>query len=78
MKSWEIKNNRLCKSFHFQDFKKALQFINEVGGLSEELNHHPKITNLYNSVELELWTHYENKITPLDHALASKIDKIKM
>ena len=78
MKSWEIKNNRLYKSFHFQDFKKALQFINEVGSLSEELNHHPKITNLYNSVEVELWTHSENKITPLDHALASKIDKIKM
>ena len=78
MKSWSIKNNRLCKSFHFQDFKKALQFINEVGSLSEELNHHPKISNLYNSVDLELWTHSENKITSLDHALAFKIDNIEM
>ena len=78
MKSWPIKNNRLCKSFYFQNFKKALQFINEVGSLSEELNHHPKITNLYNTVDLELWTHSENKITSLDHDLAYKIDKIEM
>ena len=77
MKPWSIKKNRLCKSFHFQDFKKALQFINEIGEISEESNHHPKITNLYNSVDLELWTHSENKITSLDHALASKIDKIE-
>tara|TARA_B100000674_G_C37121966_1_gene593844 strand:+ start:187 stop:414 length:228 start_codon:yes stop_codon:yes gene_type:complete len=74
--NWSKKDNHLYKSFQFKDFNQALQFINKIGLISEELNHHPKITNLYNSVEIELWTHTNNQITALDYKLASKIDEI--
>ena len=76
--SWQISENRLLKLFKFKDFNQALSFINQVGEIAEMLNHHPKITNVYNLVELELWTHTKNDVTKLDHELAEEIDKIKM
>ncbi len=76
--NWEKSINKLIKSFKFKDFKQALSFINQVGEIAENLNHHPKITNVYNLVELELWTHTKNDVTKLDHELAEEIDKIKM
>jgi 4a-hydroxytetrahydrobiopterin dehydratase len=47
-----------------------------VGKISEKLNHHPKIINEYNKVNLELWTHDKNEITDLDHKLAAEIDDL--
>ena len=74
--NWSIKDNHLFKSFQFKDFQEALYFINKIGALSEEFNHHPKITNLFNTGEIELWTHTDNQVTELDYKLAKEIDKI--
>ncbi|MBL30166.1 MAG: pterin-4-alpha-carbinolamine dehydratase [Flavobacteriaceae bacterium] len=73
---WKIKDNRLTKEFVFKDFKESLIFINKVGDESETLNHHPKITNIYNKVTIELWTHTVDNITDLDYKLSEKIDKL--
>jgi 4a-hydroxytetrahydrobiopterin dehydratase len=72
---WEQNSSKLVKTFHFQDFKEALKFINTVGQIAESMNHHPKIINLYNTVSLELWTHDQNAISDLDFQLADKIDR---
>ena len=73
---WSTDSGKLIKTFNFSNFKEALKFINQVGEVSERLNHHPKITNVYNKVSFELWTHDKNSITELDHELASEIDKL--
>ena len=75
---WEEKNNKLEKDFTFNNFKDALEFINKVGDLSEMLNHHPEIYNIYNKVTLKLSTHDMGDIvTDKDYQLSSEIDKIK-
>ena len=61
--SWKEINNSLEKTYHFSDFKEALNFINKVGDISESMNHHPEITNIYNKVTLKLRTHDKNQIT---------------
>ncbi len=72
------KNNKLEKDFTFNNFKDALEFINKVGDLSERLNHHPEIYNIYNKVTLKLSTHDMGDIvTDKDYQLSSEIDKIK-
>ena len=76
-KDWKNENGKLIKLFKFKDFKEAIQFINSVGVIAEALNHHPKIINIYNSVEIQLWTHDQNSITDLDYNLAREIDQIK-
>ena len=75
---WKEKNNKLEKGFTFNNFKDALEFINKVGDLSERLNHHPEIYNIYNKVTLKLSTHDMGDIvTDKDYQLSSEIDKIK-
>lgn len=74
---WEIQNNRLVKEFVLNDFKEALQWINHIGQLAEEMNHHPDILlHSYRKVKIILFTHSKNEITELDHKLASKIDQL--
>ena len=73
---WSSDSGKLIKPFDFSNFKEAVKFINQVGEVSERLNHHPKITNVYNKVSFELWTHDKNSITELDHELATEIDKL--
>ena len=43
--NWSSDSGKLIKTFDFSNFKEALKFINQVGEVSERLNHHPKITN---------------------------------
>ena len=73
---WDTIDGKLIKSFAFKDFNAALKFINQVGAAAEAINHHPKITNVYNKVNFELWTHDQNSITSLDHQLSHEIDQI--
>lgn len=74
---WKIVNNELYKKFTFDDFKQAFAFISRVADVAEELNHHPRIHNTWNTVELWLSTHSEGGVvTDKDHNLAKKIDEI--
>jgi 4a-hydroxytetrahydrobiopterin dehydratase len=75
-KNWLTIKNRLYKQFSFENFPEALAFINNIGKIAEQMNHHPKITNVYNQVEIELWTHDTNSITDLDYQLAVAIDNL--
>ena len=73
---WIKSEGKLVKSFKFKDFDNAIEFINNVALISKQLNHHPKIINIYNTVDIELWTHDSNSITELDYKLAKRIDSI--
>ena len=74
---WEYlgANDALTKSFKFKNFIEALGWIMEVGLVSEKLNHHPEIHNVYNRVRLTLTTHSAKGLTHLDTRLAKRIDK---
>ena len=76
--NWKEINGKLTKEFKFKNFKEALVFINKVGDQAENINHHPKITNVYSSVIIELWTHDKDTITDLDYALSGLIDTISL
>lgn len=75
--NWSLKENKLVRSFEFDDFKAAFRFLEEVAKLAEEQNHHPEIYNVYNRVQLSLSTHDENDaITDKDYSLALAINKL--
>lgn len=77
MNQWKETKASLTKEFDFKDFKEALSFINQVGELAENQNHHPDIKlHSYNKVELTLSTHSEGKVTNKDHQLAQSIDNL--
>ena len=64
---------QLTKKFEFENFVEALDFVNKIGKLAEAENHHPDITFGWGYVEVELFTHSENKVTQKDHLLLGKI-----
>lgn len=74
---WKIVEDRLIRDFKFADFVAALDFVNQVGGLAEKLNHHPDIEiHDYNQVTLTLSTHKERRVTDKDFQLAEVIDQL--
>ena len=65
---WKESNHKLIKKFKFKNFIEAFSFISKVAIVSETLNHHPKIINEYNKVEIQLFTHDKNDtITKKDY-----------
>ncbi len=74
---WKEEDNKLKRSFRFNDFRAAMAFMNEVADVAEELDHHPWWSNVYNKVEIELTTHDAgNTVTAKDVELARRIDAI--
>ena len=49
--------------------------MNKVGVKCEEMDHHPKWTNVYNRLEIELFTHDKDGLTIKDFDLASFMDQ---
>jgi 4a-hydroxytetrahydrobiopterin dehydratase len=75
--AWTEANNRLTKVYKFKDFQEAFSFMTEVADAAEAAQHHPKWTNVYNVVEIELTTHDAgNTVTDKDRDLADKIERI--
>ncbi len=74
---WNEQKDALHRSFMFQTFSKAVNFVNDVAGVSEQHHHHPKITIDYTRVVLALNTHDAgNIVTDKDHLLAAAIDQV--
>jgi 4a-hydroxytetrahydrobiopterin dehydratase len=74
---WKEENNQLKRSFQFDDFVGAFAFMTRVAFAAEKMNHHPKWSNVFNKVEVALFTHDANDcITDKDRKLSKEIDKI--
>lgn len=74
---WQEKNNALYRKFTFKDFSAAFGFMTRVALAAEKMNHHPKWTNTYDTVEVWLNTHDAGDVvTDKDHKLAAKIDAL--
>jgi 4a-hydroxytetrahydrobiopterin dehydratase len=75
--TWEEKDNTLYRKFTFKDFSEAFAFMTRVALIAEKQDHHPRWTNVWNTVELWLNTHSEGDIvTDKDRKLAAAIDKL--
>ena len=75
-----IKNSKniyfLEKNFKFENFKKSLNFVNEVGKISELEGHHPDINFGWGYVNINITTHAIEGLSENDFILASKIDAL--
>jgi 4a-hydroxytetrahydrobiopterin dehydratase len=78
LSGWEEVQGRdaITKTFRFKNFRKAFGFMAEVALVAEKMDHHPEWANVYGKVEVTLTTHSAQGVTPLDVALAQKMDEI--
>lgn len=71
-----IDSHHLEKTYRFENFVQALEFTNRLGGLAEEVNHHPEICLGWGKVHVELYTHKIDGLAEADFVWAAKADKL--
>eukprot|EP01068_Selenidium_serpulae_P012048 Selendium_serpulae@DN5760_c0_g1_i2.p5 len=76
---WELLESqppRIGRTFKFSDFRSAWGFMSQVALSAEKMDHHPNWSNVYNTVNITLFTHDASGLTEKDIELASTIDEI--
>jgi 4a-hydroxytetrahydrobiopterin dehydratase len=72
---WRLEGNVIVRDFKFEDFKRAMEFVNRVADEAEALDHHPDILiHGWNNVRLSVTTHSERGLTGKDFRLAERIN----
>ena len=71
-----VDDHHLEKSFYFDDFVKALEFVNIIGDICEEQDHHAEFILSWGRVVIKTWSHDVQGITKRDYELANAIDEV--
>jgi 4a-hydroxytetrahydrobiopterin dehydratase len=72
---WEVSGEKLEKRFEFENFAKALEFVNKVGAIAESKDHHPDINFGWGYAECSITTHDVGGLTHNDFDLAKEIEE---
>ena len=66
----------LYREFRFRSFRDVLRFMTDIGGFIDNLNHHPRWENVYETLYVYLTTwDIGHRISHLDIVLANHFDK---
>ena len=74
--AWEMRVDKLHRTFRFRDFKAAMQFVDRMAEVAEAEGHHPDFAVHYNRVDVTVWTHAIDGLSENDFILAAKIDAL--
>jgi 4a-hydroxytetrahydrobiopterin dehydratase len=76
LKGWkEAKGGEaIAKNFKFKDFNEAFGFMTRVALLADKMDHHPEWFNVYNKVEVTLYTHDAGGVTQNDIDMAKAMN----
>ena len=73
---WDQKGSKISRTFEFQTFLEAIDFVQAVAGVAEEAGHHPDISVHYNKVTLSLMTHSKGCLTTADFEVARRLNEL--
>jgi len=73
---WDYIDGALHTIFEFENFKEAFSAMTRIAFEAERLQHHPEWSNIYNSLEIFLFTHDADGVTEKDFELAKIIDEL--
>ena len=74
LRGWSVEAGKLQRQFTFSDFGAAIAFMVEVAFDAERLEHHPNWSNVYNRVEVAIYSHDLGGISQRCVALAKAMD----
>jgi 4a-hydroxytetrahydrobiopterin dehydratase len=76
---WEIIGNNLSlkSTLSKKNYQEVIATVNKIAQLSEQLNHHPKISFGYQKITIEITTHSVGGLSINDFILAYQIDLCK-
>jgi 4a-hydroxytetrahydrobiopterin dehydratase len=73
---WELVEGHLRRTFVFANFVEAFGFMARVALVAERMDHHPNWSNVWNRVEVELWSHDAGAVTERDLRLAAAMNDL--
>lgn len=71
-----VDEHHLEKEYRFPDFVQALAFVNRVGEMAEEQDHHPDLFLTGGRVVVRIWTHKIDGLTKSDFVFAAKTESL--
>jgi 4a-hydroxytetrahydrobiopterin dehydratase len=72
---WSGDATALRRTVEAKDFPTAIQIVNAVAEVAEEMNHHPDIDIRWRKLQFTLSTHSAGGVTQYDVELAHRIDE---
>jgi len=73
---WTGTTEDLRRSIEFADFPTAVEFVNRLAPICEELDHHPDLALRWRWVDVVLSTHSAGGVTDMDVTLAGHVDEV--
>jgi 4a-hydroxytetrahydrobiopterin dehydratase len=73
---WDVSTSALTRTVAFPTFLVAVEFIDRMARVAEEMDHHPDLALSWRTVALTLSTHSAGGVTEADLALARGLDRI--
>jgi len=73
---WKLNGKAIERAFQFDNFVKAMEFVNQIAEAAEAVNHHPDILISYNKVTLTLVSHDSGGVTHRDIKMAGRINEL--
>ena len=73
---WKQNGKAIERVFQFENFVKAMEFVNQIAEAAEAVNHHPDILINYNQVTLTLVSHDSGGVTQRDIKMAGRINEL--
>ncbi len=67
---WSQNGEAIQRTYRFDNFVEAMNFVQRIADLAEQLQHHPDILIRYNKVTLTLTTHDAGGLTDRDFEFA--------
>lgn len=76
---WQVlEQKRISKTFKFKDFASALHFVDRVGELADQQDHHPDVYLSWGKARIEFTTHAIDGLSENDFIMAAKVDELQL
>jgi 4a-hydroxytetrahydrobiopterin dehydratase len=73
---WDLEGEAIVKQFKGGDFSGAVELVNRIVPVANEMNHHPDVSISWETVTVMITTHSEGGLTAADFELAERIDAL--
>ncbi|HIK31484.1 MAG TPA: 4a-hydroxytetrahydrobiopterin dehydratase [Oscillatoriales cyanobacterium M59_W2019_021] len=74
--NWTVDGKTLTRTWTFENFIQAIEFVNRLVDPAERAGHHPDISISYNKVNVSLTTHDAGGLTDKDFELAGVLSDL--
>lgn len=73
---WSYDGGQLTRTFSFDGFMAAIDFVVKVAAAAEKADHHPDIDIRYSNVKVSVSSHDVGGITDRDFKLADEVSRL--